>query len=142
MRNVVVFVHVLMAVAMLGPVFLLPSISATFRNKPPAPVIRLVTVIERQLVQFLPIQALTGVWLVHLGDEGWKAWSIASLGLVAVMAVLAIVVDRPRLAAATAASGTNDLKAVEALRVPLKVTAPIQLLLAALVVYLMVAKPG
>lgn len=142
MRNVVVFVHVLLAVAMLGPVLLLPSISATFRNKPPAPVIRLIGVIQRQFVQFLVLQLLTGLWLVHLGDDGWGAWVIVSLVLVAVMAVLAVVVDRPKLAAASAAAGTNDLTAVEALRIPLKVTAPIQLLLAAVVLYLMVAKPG
>lgn len=144
MRNVVLFVHILAAIALLGPVFLIPLISATFKGKPPNPVITIMSMIERQAMQFVPFQLITGFWLVGMqkGDK-WSMWLIISIVLFVGVGLVAFFVNRPKMnAALQAMHGGNDLKAIELLRIPTKVTGPILALTTMVILFLMVAKPG
>jgi hypothetical protein len=143
MRNVVLFVHILTVVALLGPIFLVPLISASFKGKPPNAAITVISMIDRQALQSMRLVLGTGFWLVALSDAEWDLWLIASIALTVAIAVIGFAVNKPKMNAAISAMRSgNDLVAIQSLRVPVRITVPLIALATAVTLFLMVAKPG
>jgi Predicted integral membrane protein (DUF2269) len=143
MRDIVLFVHILAVIALLGPIFLVPLISASFKGKPPNAAITVISMIDRQAMQSVPIILATGFWLVSLSDAKWGLWLIASIVLTVAIGAIGFFVNKPKMTAAISAMRAgNDLNAIVALRVPVRITIPIMALATAITLYLSIAKPG
>jgi hypothetical protein len=99
--RLVLFLHVLAAIALLGPTFVFPFLPGAVPPPYPMPVLRVMRLIEDMVLVFLFVQLATGVWLIWLGDwnDDFSAakWLQVSIGLFIVAAGLGTGFQRPRL---------------------------------------------
>jgi hypothetical protein len=140
------FVHVFSVVALLGPNYFGPVL-ARFRGNPPSPVIlRLETVMARYASAFFVVALLSGLWLIWLSpfttDFGEARWLHIALALFFVAAGVATGYITPRVKKAAAAAERGDAAEANRLLAPVDaVASPVVGLLAAVILYLMLAKP-
>ncbi|HZQ78412.1 MAG TPA: hypothetical protein VFE55_13840 [Acidimicrobiia bacterium] len=142
------FLHVFAVIAMLGPTYALPAFMK-LRGDPPSPVLlRAENLIGRFATWGLVVILVTGIGLIsdspavkgHFGDAHWLHLAIA---LFVVLAGLATGFAGPRMRKAVQAAEAGDGAGVRTLLDPLdKVVGPILGVLTAVIVYLMLAKPG
>jgi uncharacterized membrane protein len=147
MYNLLKFIHVFAAIAMLGPTYVLPALMK-MRGDPPSPIVlRIEYVIERYVTGFVVVALVTGIGLIstsplvkhHFGDAHWLHLALA---LFVVYAGLGTGYAGPRMRKAVKAGEAADTAEVHRLLDPLdKVVGPILGLLAAAILYLMLVKP-
>ncbi len=148
MYQLLLFLHVFAVIAMLGPTYALPAFMK-LRGDPPSPVLlRAENLIGRFATWGLVVILVTGIGLIsdspavkgHFGDAHWLHLAIA---LFVVLAGLATGFAGPRMRKAVQAAEAGDGAGVRTLLDPLdKVVGPILGVLTAVIVYLMLAKPG
>ncbi len=148
MYQLLLFLHVFAVIAMLGPTYALPAFMK-LRSDPPSPVLlRAENLIARFATWGLVVILVTGIGLIsdspavkgHFGDAHWLHLAIA---LFVVLAGLATGFAGPRMRKAVQAAEAGDGAGVRTLLDPLdKVVGPILGVLTAVIVYLMLAKPG
>jgi hypothetical protein len=146
--RIVLFIHVFAAVALLGPNYLGPTL-ARLRGNPPSPVIlRVETVMSRYGGAFFVVALLSGLWLIWLspftrdGRFGEARWLHLALALFFVAAGVATGYITPRVKKAAAAAERGDAAEANRLMAPVdSVANPTVGLLAAVILYLMLAKP-
>lgn len=148
MYQLLLFLHVFAVIAMLGPTYALPAFMK-LRSDPPSPVLlRAENLIGRFATWGLVVILVTGIGLIsdspavkgHFGDAHWLHLAIA---LFVVLAGLATGFAGPRMRKAVQAAEAGDGAGVRTLLDPLdKVVGPILGVLTAVIVYLMLAKPG
>jgi len=146
--QLLLFLHVFAVIAMLGPTYALPAFMK-LRSDPPSPVLlRAENLIGRFATWGLVVILVTGIGLIsdspavkgHFGDAHWLHLAIA---LFVVLAGLATGFAGPRMRKAVQAAEAGDGAGVRTLLDPLdKVVGPILGVLTAVIVYLMLAKPG
>jgi len=146
--QLLLFLHVFAVIAMLGPTYALPAFMK-LRGDPPSPVLlRAENLIGRFATWGLVVILVTGIGLIsdspavkgHFGDAHWLHLAIA---LFVVLAGLATGFAGPRMRKAVQAAEAGDGAGVRTLLDPLdKVVGPILGVLTAVIVYLMLAKPG
>jgi hypothetical protein len=147
--NVLLFLHVFAAVVLLGPNYLGPAL-AKLRGDPPSPVIlRVEAVMGRYGSAFFVIALLTGVWLITLSpftkDGGFKEarWLHISIALWFIAAGVVTGYINPRVRKALAAADRGDGGEAKRLLAPVDALAsPVVGVLAAVILYLMLAKPS
>ena len=144
--RIVLFLHVLSAVALLGPTFVLPF-AARIRGKPASvPVLKVETQIGRMATLFALVQAATGVWLIWLGhwnrDFSAAKWLHVSIVLFVIAAGLGTGYADPRARRALERAEQGDDTGAQTLLAPVdRVVGPILGILAVVLVFLMVYKP-
>jgi hypothetical protein len=147
--NVLLFVHVFAAVALLGPNYLGPAL-AKLRGDPPSPVIlRVESVMGRYGAAFFVVALLSGGWLIGLSpftkDGGFKdaRWLHVSIGLWFIAAGVVTGYINPRVKKALAAAEGGEGAEAKRLLAPVDTVAgPVVGVLAAVILYLMLLKPS
>jgi len=137
--------HVLSAIVLLGPAFLLPLVPRVIAGTPPTPVLKLMLLIERYVAIFFVVQLFTGIWLILEADFasfGKQVWLHTSILLFVIAAGLSTGFQMPRVRKALAASERGDAAEVARLLRPAeKVVGPILGVLMVVIVVLMVWQP-
>lgn len=144
--RLVMFVHVLSAIALLGPMFVFPFLPRVVTAPYPTPVLRVMRLIEDMVLLFLVVQLATGVWLIWLGhwsdDFSAAKWLQVSIGLFVIAAGLGSGFLRPRLKRALQLSERgDDAGAMKVLEPSEKIVGPLLVVLAVVITFLMVYKP-
>ena len=147
MYEVLLWVHVFTAIALLGPTYLSPVL-ARFRGHPPSPqVLRIEAAMHRYAVVFVVVALLSGGWLIGLSPFtkdrfGEAQWLHLGMLLYFIGAGLVTGFMGPRLKKALAAADRGDGAAATRLLEPVdKVVGPVLGVLGAVIVYLMLNKP-
>jgi len=149
MYKVLLFVHVVSATALLGPVYLMPLL-ARMRGgaEPSIVVLKLEVVIERWVAAFAVVSLLTGGWLIGVspttkdGGFGDATWLHIGMALFFVFAGLASGFAGPKMAKALTALQNGDKAGAVKLLTPVdKIVNPLCGVLGAVIIYLMVIKP-
>ncbi|GEM_PF-896804 len=144
--RIVLFLHVLSAVALLGPTFVLPF-TARLRGKPlSVPLLKAEAQIGRMVTLFALVQAATGAWLIWLGHWnkhfGAAKWLHVSIVVFVIAAGLGTGYAEPRGRRALARAEQGDDDGAEALLAPVdRIVGPILAVLSVSLVFLMVYKP-
>lgn len=147
MYKVLLWVHVLSAIVLLGPSYLLPAL-AKFRGDPPnVTVLKIEMLIERYVSIFVVVALLSGGWLIGVSpitkDGGFSdaRWLHIAMGIFFVVAGIGTGYALPRHKKALAAAEAG--KAAESKRLLAQVdrVGPILGLGAAAILYLMLIKP-
>jgi uncharacterized membrane protein len=147
MYEVLLFIHVFAAIAMLGPTYALPGLMKLRGDPPSAPILRAEHVISRFATAGVVVILVTGLGLIsdspavkgHFGDAHWLHLAIA---LFVVLAGLGTGYAGPRMRKAVQAGEAGDAAQVHRLLDPLdKVVGPILGVLVAVILYLMLVKP-
>ena len=147
MYKVLIFIHVFAAIAMLGPVFLLPALMKMRGDPPQVTVLRIEYLIEKYATGFTVVALVTGAGLMStsplLEDRiGEAVWLHIAVTLFLIFAGLGTGFVNPRMRKAVKAGEAGDAAEVRRLLDPLdKVVGPILGLLTAAILYLMVIKP-
>ena len=148
MYNFLIFIHVFAVIAMLGPTYALPAIMKLRGDPPSVGVLRAEHVIARFATWGLVVILVTGIGLIsespfvkhRFGDAHWLHLGIA---LFVVLAGLGTGYAAPRMRKAVTAGQAGDTAEVRRLLDPLdKIVGPILGILTAVIVYLMIVKPG
>jgi len=145
--KILLFVHVMAAIALLGPTYLAPVL-AKMRGNPPSPAILWVeAAMHRYGTAFVVVALLSGGWLIGVSPVtkdafGEAQWLHLGMFLFFVAAGLVTGFIGPRLKKALAAVDRGDGETAAQLLEPVdKVVGPILGVTAAVIVYLMIAKP-
>ena len=149
MYTLLLVIHVLAAIALLGPTYLLPFLPKLVASPMPHPVLQVVAHIERMVTIFVVVQLATGVGLIftdelqYLRDDfGSYWWLHVSMLLFLIAAGIGTGFNLPRTRQALAASTAGDTDRAEALLAPVeKVTGPVLGLLGTVIIVLMVWQP-
>jgi hypothetical protein len=147
--QLLIFVHVFSVVALLGPTYLGPAL-AKLRGNPPSPaILRVEAVMCRYAAAFYVVAFLTGAGLITLSpatkDGGFvhARWLHLGIGLWFVAAGVVTGYITPRVGKALAAAEQGDGAEARRLMAPVDTVAgPVAGVLAAVIVYLMLAKPS
>lgn len=146
--DILLFVHVFAAIALLGPTYLSPVLSK-LRGDPPSPaILRVEAAISRYGAVFAVVALLTGGWLIGVspitsdGRFAGATWLHIGMFLFFVAAGLATGFVGPRVKKALAAAESGDAATARRLLAPIEGgVGPLVGLLGAVIVYLMVVKP-
>lgn len=147
MYKFLLFIHVFAAIAMLGPIYLLPALMRMRGDPPSVTVLRIEYLIERYVTGFTVVALVTGIGLISTSpfvkdDFGDARWLHVAITLFIVTAGLGTGYAGPRMRKAVKAGEAGDTAEVRRLLDPLdKVVGPILGLLAAAILYLMLIKP-
>lgn len=148
MYKVLLFVHVMAAIALLGPTYLAPAL-ARMRGTPPSPaILRVESAMHRYGTAFVVVALLSGGWLIGVSpltrDGGFGEARWLHLGMLLFFVAAGVVTGYvgPRLKKALAASDRGDGAEAARLLEPVdKVVGPILGVTGAVIVYLMLNKP-
>jgi len=140
------FLHVLVAIAGIGPMFVIPLMDRLATSPAPFQSLRTAIKIQRTYVFALLAQLLTGAWLMldSKYDEilGKQMWLHTSFLFWLIAGSLASGFNLPRSKKALAAAEAGDASRSAALLAPVeKFTGPAVAILTVLIVLLMVWKP-
>lgn len=147
MYKLLLFIHVFAAIAMLGPVFLLPALMKMRGDPPSVTILRVEYLIEKYATGFTVVALATGAGLMStsplLEDRiGEAVWLHISVTLFLVFAGLGTGFVNPRMRKALKAAEAGDAAEVRRLMDPLdKVVGPVLGVLVAAILYLMLMKP-
>jgi len=150
MYTFMLVVHVLAAIALLGPTFLLPALPKLVGSPSPHPVLQVVGHIEQRVTAFAVVQLVTGLGLIFTDEleyvrsdflGQWWLWS--SMALFVIAAGIGTGFNAPRVRKAVAASAAGNSAEAEELLAPIdKVTGPILGVMATVIIVLMVWQPS
>jgi hypothetical protein len=137
--QLLLFVHVFAAIAMLGPIFLMPALMRMRGDPPSVTILRVEYVIEKYATGFTIVALATGAGLMStsplLEDRIREAVWLH-------MAGLATGFVNPRIRKAVKAAEAGDAAEVRRLMDPVdKVVGPVLAVLVAVILYLMLIKP-
>jgi uncharacterized membrane protein len=147
MYKFLLFLHVFTAIAMLGPVFLLPALMRMRGDPPSVTVLRVESLIEKYATAFTVVALATGAGLMStsplLEDRiGEAVWLHIAVTLFFVVAGLGTGFVRPRIRKALKAAEAGDAAEVRRLMGPVdNVVGPVLAVLVAAILYLMLIKP-
>lgn len=147
MYKFLLFIHVFAAIAMLGPVFLLPALMKMRGDPPSVTVLRIEYLIEKYATGFTVVALATGAGLMStsplLEDRiGEAVWLHIAITLFLIFAGLGTGFASPRMRKAVKAAEAGDAAEVRRLMDPLdKVVGPVLGVLVAAILYLMLIKP-
>jgi hypothetical protein len=148
MYTLLLVLHVLAAIALLGPTFLFPALPK-LGDATSVPLLKVSHHIERMVMIFVVAQLVTGLGLIFSDelsyvrdDVGRQWWLWVSILLFVVAAGIGTGYNAPRYRQALAAAEAGDQSAAAALLQPVeKVTGPLLGLLAVVIIVLMVWRP-
>ena len=147
MYELLLFVHVFAAIAMLGPVFLMPALMRMRGDPPSVTVLRVEHLIDKYATGFTVVALATGAGLMStsplLEDRiGEAVWLHIAITLFFILAGLATGFVNPRVRKAVQAAEAGDGAEVRRLMDPVdKVVGPVLAVLVAAILYLMLMKP-
>jgi hypothetical protein len=149
MYRFLLVLHVLAAIALLGPTYLFPALPK-LGDTTSATLLKVSHHIERMVTLFVVVQLITGVGLIFTdegsylrNDFGHNWWLGLSIVLFLVAAGIGTGYNAPRVRQALAASEAGDREGAARLMEPVeKITGPVLGLLATVIIVLMVWKPG
>ena len=147
MYEVLIFIHVFAAIAMLGPTYLLPALSKMRGDPQSVTVLQIEYLIEKYVTGFAVVALVTGIGLISTSpvvkdNFGEARWLHIAITLFLISAGLGTGYAGPRMRKAVKAGEAGDTAEVHRLLDPLdKVVGPILGLLAAAILYLMLIKP-
>jgi hypothetical protein len=141
-------IHVLAAIALLGPTFLFPALPK-LGDATSVPLLKVSHHIERMVMIFVVLQLVTGLGLIFSDelsyvrdDFGGHWWLWVSIVLFVVAAGIGTGYNAPRYRQALAAAEAGDQSTAATLLQPVeKVTGPLLGLLAVVIIILMVWRP-
>jgi uncharacterized membrane protein len=145
--KLLLFIHVFTAIAMLGPVFLLPALMKMRGDPPSVTVVRIEYTIEKYATAFTVVALATGAGLMStsplLEDRiGEAVWLHIAVTLFLIVAGLGTGFVNPRVRKAVKAAEASDAAEVRRLMDPVdKVVGPVLSVLVAAILYLMLMKP-
>lgn len=147
MYEFLLFVHVFAAIAMLGPIFLMPALMRMRGDPPSVAILRVEQLIEKYAIGFTVVALATGAGLMStsplLEDRiGEAVWLHIAVTLFFVLAGLATGFVNPRIRKAVQAAEAGDAAEVRRLMDPVdRVVGPVLAVLVAAILYLMLIKP-
>jgi uncharacterized membrane protein len=147
MYKVLLFLHVFAAIAMLGPVFLLPALMRMRGDPPSVTVLQVEYLIDKYATGFTVVALVTGAGLMStsplLEDRiGEAVWLHIAITLFVIVAGLGTGFVNPRVRKAVKAAEAGDAAEVRRLLDPVdKVVGPVLSILVAAILYLMLIKP-
>ena len=147
MYKAFLFIHVFAAIAMLGPVFLLPALMRMRGDPPSVTVLRIESLIDKYATGFTVVALATGAGLMStsplLEDRiGEAVWLHIAVTLFLITAGLGTGFVNPRVRKAVKAAEAGDTAEVRRLMDPVdKVVGPALSVLVAAILYLMLFKP-
>ncbi|MEW6471634.1 MAG: hypothetical protein AB1679_05145 [Actinomycetota bacterium] len=147
MYKLFLFIHVFAAIAMLGPVFLLPALMRMRGDPPSVTVLRVEHLIGKYATGFTVVALATGAGLMStsplLEDRiGEAVWLHIAVTLFLIVAGLGTGFVNPRMRKAVKAAETGDAAEVRRFMDPVdKVVGPALSVLVAVILYLMLFKP-
>lgn len=147
MYELLLFVHVFAAIAMLGPVFLMPALMRMRSDPPSVTILRVEHLTGKYATGFTVVALATGAGLMStsplLEDRiGEAVWLHIAITLFFVLAGLTTGFVNPRVRKAVQAAEAGDGAEVRRLMGPVdKVVGPVLAVLVAAILYLMLMKP-
>jgi hypothetical protein len=149
MYRFLLVLHVLSAIALLGPTYLFPALPK-LGDTTSVPLLRISQHIERMVIIFVVVQLITGVGLIFTDelqyirdDFGHYWWLQLSIALFLVAAGIGTGYNAPRVRQALAATEAGDQETAARLMEPVeKITGPVLGVLATVIIVLMVWQPG
>ena len=147
MYKALLFLHVFAAIAMLGPVFLLPALMRMRGDPPSVTVLQVEHLIDKYATGFTVVALATGAGLMStsplLEDRiGEAVWLHIAVTLFIIVAGLGTGFVNPRVRKAVKAAEAGDAAEVRRLMDPVdKVVGPVLSILVAAILYLMLMKP-
>ncbi len=150
MYTLMLVVHVLAAIALLGPTYLLPFMPKLVGTPTPHPAMQVIAHIERRVTLFVVVQLVSGLGLLftdeleYLRDDfGAQWWLWVSMILFVVAAGIGTGYNVPRTRKALEASAAGDTETATKLLEPMeKVTGPLLGVLGTVIIVLMVWRPS
>ena len=140
MYRPLLFIHVLSAVALLGPTYLLPLLAHVRGNPPSEQILKVEALIGKYFGAFAAVSLLSGGWLigeVFEGNFGDARWLHVAMAIFFVMAGVGTGFCVPRIHKAEAAAKAGDVEAARRIMEPVDRVA----VLGVVVLYLMLIKP-
>jgi hypothetical protein len=149
MHTLMLVVHVLAAIALLGPTYLLPVLPKLVGSPTPHPAMQVIAHIERRVMIFVVIQLVSGLGLIFTDelqyvrdDFGSHWWLYVSMVLFVIAAGIGTGLNLPRTRQALEASSAGDTARAQELLDPIeKVTGPLLGVLGTVIIVLMVWQP-
>jgi hypothetical protein len=149
MYRLLLVIHVLSAILLLGPAYLYPFLPRLV-DTASVPVLKLMRLIERNFMIFLVVQALTGVGLIFSdggiglrNNFGKNWWLQLSMTLFIIAGGIGSGYNMPRVRKALEASEAGNEAEARTLLAPVeKVTGPLLGVIGAIIIVLMVWRPG
>jgi hypothetical protein len=149
MFTLLIVIHVLSAILLLGPTYLYPFLPRIVDTSS-VPVLKVMKQIEQNVMIFLVVQLLTGVGIIFSSHEaglrdnfGKNWWLQLSMTLFIIAAGIGSGYNTPRVRKALEASEAGDQAAAKTFLQPVeKFTAPLLSVIMAVIVILMIWKPG
>jgi uncharacterized membrane protein len=147
MYKLLLFVHVFAAIAMLGPIFLMPALMRMRGDPPSVTILRVEHLIEKYATGFTVVALATGAGLMStsplLEDRIREAvWLHIAVTLFFIVAGLGTGFVNPRIRKAVQAAEAGDATEVRRLMDPVdKIVGPVLAVLVAVILYLMLIKP-
>jgi uncharacterized membrane protein len=147
MYKFLLFVHVFAAIAMLGPVFLMPALMKMRGDPPDVTILGVELLIQKYATAFTVVALATGAGLMstsplledRISEAGWLHTAIT---LFIVAAGLGTGFVGPRMKKALKAAEAGDAAEVARLMNPVdKIAGPALSILVAAILYLMLIKP-
>jgi hypothetical protein len=150
MYTLLLVVHVLAAIALLGPTYLLPFMPKLVGTPAPHPAMQVIGHIERRVTLFVVVQLVTGLGLIFTDeleylreDFGNQWWLWVSMVLFVVAAGIGTGFNVPRTRKALEASAAGDSETAAKLIEPMeKITGPLLGVIGTVIIVLMVWQPS
>jgi hypothetical protein len=150
MYTLMLVVHVLAAIALLGPTYLLPVLPKLVGTPTPHPAMQVIAHIERRVMVFVVVQLVSGLGLIFTdeleylrSDFASQWWLYVSMVLFVIAAGIGTGFNLPRTRQALEASQAGDAAKAQELLAPVeKVTGPLLGLVGTVIIVLMVWQPS
>lgn len=149
MYKILLFLHVVSATALLGPIYVMPLLARMRGAEAPnVMVLKIEILLQRWVSAIAGVSLITGGWLIgespivkdHFGDARWLHFGMA---LFFVLAGLASGFAGPKTAKALNAVNDGDVPTANKLLAPVdRIVNPLNGVIGAVIIYLMVIKPG
>lgn len=147
MYKLLLWIHVMTAIALLGPTYLFPALARRRGSPPNVTILRVEMLISRYVRAFLVIALLSGGWLIGLspftsdGRFSDATWLHLGMTLFFTVAGIGTGYAMPRHRKALAAAERGDDAEAKRLLGEVDRVGPFLGILAAVIVYLMSVKP-